>query len=102
MPVTDRKSVARLSAFFDRYKPTVTKIFTNAVSDLDGQLELDDLRLQSIGKVAGAGEYVYFDVPGMCRLADSRGELAFFASLVWDLSQHHYHFAHLFVSHYPT
>ena len=102
MPVTDRRSVARLSAFFDRYKPTVTKTFINAVADLDGRLELDDMRLQSIGKVAGAGEYVYFDVPGMCLLADSRGELSVFASLMWDLSRYHHHFAHLFVSHYPT
>jgi hypothetical protein len=40
------------------------------------------MRLQSIGKVAVAGEYVCFDVPGMSPLADSRGELSNFASLM--------------------
>ena len=54
----------------------------NPVAAFDGRFELSEIRLQSIGKVAGAGEYVYWDVPGICLLADSRGELSFFASLM--------------------
>ena len=52
------------------------------VAALSGRLELSDMSLQSLEKVAGAGEYVYFDVPGMTSLADSRGELSNFASLM--------------------
>lgn len=79
----------------------MSKHFSNAVSDLQGRIALDEARLRSVAKVAGASEYVYFDVAGMCALADSRGELALFAELMWDLSQHHHHLAYLFVTAYP-
>ena len=98
---TDYTSYKRLLAFFDRYRPRVSKHFSNAVADLEGRITLDEARLRSVAKVAGASEYVYFDVAGMCELADSRGELALFAELMWDLAQHHHHLAYLFVTAYP-
>ena len=52
------------------------------VAALDERLELYNMRSQSIGKVPRAGEYVYFDVPGMSPLADPRRELSNLASLM--------------------
>lgn len=99
---TDRTGYRRILAFLDRYKPNVSKLFSNAISDLDGVMELDEMRLRSIGKICAAGEYVYFDPAQIARAADERGELAIFAELIWELSQLHHHFAHLLVMAWPA